>query len=298
MDREALRLFLEVATARSFSRAAASTHIPKQTVSRRIRELERALGYDLFHRTTRSVRLTEEGERFRLLAEEATDIFARMEHVREISSAPPRGVLRMHCDPLFGETFLSPALQSFLKRYPEIEVETSCSARRADLIAEGLDVAFRIGPLRDSSERVRPLGPARVRYCASPRYLDTHGRPQKPSDLSRHQCLALHYEGGGTQRWLFRKGRKDEWLSVSGRVRSNSFRLLYDAARADLGIVASPAFYCEADLRRERLESVLDDWLPDFGTINLVYPPQQMLPAKVRVFVDHVSEWFGKRPIP
>ena len=298
MNRDDITTFLELAKAESFTAAARRLRVPKQMVSRRIRAMERALGYDLFHRTTRSVRMTENGEAFRSLAEEADLVFERMHHLEDQAGGRPQGVLRIACDPLFGERFLSEVLWRFSKGHPGIELETFLSTRRVDLIPEGFDLAIRIGPLQDSTDRVRSLGPARVRYCASPRYLDLRGRPARPVDLRAHECLAPHYEGGGAQQWLFRKGSRDTWLSVGSRFRSNSFRVLYEAALAGFGIVASPAFYCRADLQRRRLESVLDSWLPDFGNINLVYPAQRVPTSKVRAFVDFASAWFAKHPIP
>lgn len=298
MDLNDLNLFARVAKAASFSAVADETGIPKQTVSRRIRLLEESLGCELFHRTTRRVSLTEAGERVVPLAEEAEGIVEEIKRIRDRTIALPSGLLRLNCDPLFGESFLAPLLNRFLSTYPEMRIETQLSTRRISLLDEGFDLAFRIGPLVDSSERVRPLGPARVRYVASSDYLARHGTPQKPSELNKHECLVLHYEGTGSQRWLFRKNRRDEWQSVQGRYRSNSFRCLYDAALDGHGIVASPAFYCEADVADGRLRTVLDTWLPDFGSINLVYPSQRQMSTKLRAFIDFAVDWFTRNPIP
>lgn len=298
MNQADILIFLETAKTQSFSGAARRLRIPKQTVSRRIRAMEAALGYELLFRTTRSVRLTEPGQRFRALAEEAAIVFDQMQNLDGQADDHPQGVLRIACEPLFGDSFLAEVLWRFSKRYPDIELETFFSTRQIDLIAERFDLAVRIGPLRDTTFKLKVLGPARVRYCATPEYLDRCGRPSRPADLKDHQCLALHYEGGSTQQWLFRQGSSDSVLTVSSRIRANSFRVLYRAAQAGLGIVAAPAFYCEEDLRRDKLEPVLDEWLPDFGNINLVYPSQGVVTAKVRAFVDFANQWFTLHPIP
>ena len=158
MNQDEIPTFLEPARAGSLTAAAGRLGVPKQTVSRRIRAMESQLGYELLYRTTRSVRLTEAGQRFRALAEEAAEVFTRMENLDDRERDQPRGVLRITCEPLFGESFLSEVLWRFSARNPEIELETFLSTRRVDLVAEGFDLAIRIGPLWDTTFKRKHLG--------------------------------------------------------------------------------------------------------------------------------------------
>ncbi|HSP77397.1 MAG TPA: LysR family transcriptional regulator [Myxococcaceae bacterium] len=292
---EDMRLFAAVAEERSFTRAGQRLGLPKQTVSRRIAELEEALGASLLQRTTRAMRLTEVGAAYASrcaelvrLAEEANGLVL---HSRE----EPRGTLRITADPHFGESFLSGLLLEYAQRHAEVQLEVLLTRRRVELVEEGFDVAFRIGRVEDSSLVALSLGPARIRYCASRAYLARHGTPSTPEELRQHECIALTSERG-PDRWPFLGPQGVRTLAVSGRLRFNSFALARQAVLAGLGIAIFPEFDCAAELQAGRLVSVLDDYVPDVGSIFLVYPRERYLSARVRTFVDLAVERLGQQP--
>jgi DNA-binding transcriptional LysR family regulator len=157
--------------------------------------------------------------------------------------------------------------------------------RRVDLVEEGFDVAFRVGRVDEPSLAATNLGPARVRYCASPAYLARRGTPTSPEELADHECILVASDGA-PMRWPFR-GRKGPMLiPVSGRLRFNSFAMAHAAALGGLGIAIFPEFACAEDLRNQRLVSVLDDQGVDAGAVWLVHPAHRYLTARVRTFIE------------
>jgi DNA-binding transcriptional LysR family regulator len=289
MTIEDMRLFAKVAEAKSFTIAARLLGVPKQTLSRRISDLERALEVRLLHRTTRRLHLTEIGAAY---ADRCAEIVRLAEEAnRAVTDAQqvPRGTLRVTADPVFGEAFLPALIVEFAKRWPEVHVEVVLTRRKVDLIEEGFDVAFRVGRVDDTALSGRRLGPARVRYCASPEYIASAGKPSSPADLGRHQCILVL--GGDTPaRWPFVDGKQESLVAVSGRLRFNSFAMAHAAALAGLGIAIFPEFACAEDIRLGRLVPVLDDWTGEVGAIWLLHPTRRYLTARVKAFVDLIAE--------
>jgi DNA-binding transcriptional LysR family regulator len=285
MRLEDMRLFAAVAAARSFTAAARALGIPKQTLSRRISELEADLGVRLLHRTTRRLHLTDVGAAY---AERCADI-ARLadEANRAVTEAAtkPRGLLRVTADPELGESFLGGIALDYARRYPDVELEILLTRRRVRLIEEGFDIALRVGWVDDTTLTATRLGPARVRYCASRDYLRRRGTPRTPADLADHDCLVLLADDV-PMRWPFRGRRGPDLHAVTGRLRFSSINLTRTAALAGLGIAIFPEFMCLADLRARRLLSVLDDWRIDAGAVWLVHPAGRYLAARVRAFAE------------
>jgi DNA-binding transcriptional LysR family regulator len=298
-----MRLFAKVAEAKSFTAAARRLGIPKQTLSRRIAELELALDVQLLHRTTRRLHLTEAGaayaERCAQLVRLADDAHRELTDSR----TTPRGELRITADPLFGDAFLPGLVTEYAARWPDVHVEVVLTRRKVDMIEEGFDIAFRIGNLEDPKLHATELGPARVRYCASPAYLRRRGPPRTPDDLREHDCILVVGHSGpdgrdaefDAVRWPFRGRKGPVLVPVSGRLRSNSFALAHTATLAGLGIAIFPEFACADDLRRRRLVSVLDDWRVDVGAVWLVHPRARFLTARVRMFVELAVERLAGR---
>lgn len=295
MKLEDMRLFARVAEARSFTAAARLLGVPKQTLSRRIAALEQALDVQLLHRTTRRLHLTEVGAAY---AERCAEIVRLAEDAnRAVTEAQeePRGVLRVTADPVFGEAFLAGLVVEYASRWPEVHVDVMLTRRRVDLAEEGFDVAFRVGRVDDPALTATNLGPARVRYCASPAYLARRGTPASPGDLRSHDCI-LVVSDGAPMRWPFRGPRGHELVPVAGRLRFNSFAMAHAAASSGLGIGIFPEFACAEDIRRRRLVAVLDDWVIDAGAVWLVHPTARFLTARVRAFVELVLARFLPRP--
>ncbi len=292
---EDMRVFAKVVETQSFTGAGRLLDMPKQTVSRRISELEAALGAQLLHRTTRRLHLTEAGEVYAARCAEVVRLAEEANSGAVADHAAPQGVLRVTADTVFGEAFLAALIAEYVGRYPDVRIEVMLTARRVELVEEGLDVAIRVGRLHDSYLTARRLCPAHVRYCASPGYVEARGLPKAPDDLRQHECITLAPDGGPV-RWPFKGPDGDIFVPVSGRVAVNNFALAQQAALLGLGITTFPAFACEDDIRAGRLVPVLDDWLADHGAVFVVFAGNRHLAPKIRAFVDLAVESFAKAP--
>lgn len=297
MDRlAAMEAFARVAEARSFSEAARRLRSSKSVISRHVAALEAELGARLFHRTTRSLTLTEVGRAYydrvgRILA----DIDEANQSVTVLQAAP-RGRLRVNAPMSFGFLHLAPAVPDFLARYPEVEVEMTMNDRYVDLVDEGFDVAVRIGRLGDSSLVARKLAPIRRAVCASPAYFDAHGVPETPTDLIRHSCLC-YSNVAATDEWRFSSPDGRPWpVEVKGRLRANNGDALRVAALAGAGLTYTPTFIIGRDLQAGSLVAVLGEFVPQDTAVHAVYPHSRHLSPKVRAFVDFLAERFGPRP--
>ncbi|WP_119678949.1 LysR family transcriptional regulator [Indioceanicola profundi] len=294
---EDLRLFTLVAEARSFTRAAEKLNLSKSAASRRIAELEEQLGARLFHRTTRSISLTQVGQGF---YQRISQILADLEDAeRSVTDehAAPRGVLKIAAPMSFGFRHLGGALCDFMSRYPEVEVDMELSDRFVDLVEEGYDLAVRIGRLKDSSLIARRICPARMVVCASPDYFKRRGRPGIPQDLTNHDCLI--YTGSQRDEWTFRaKPGSNELvhIKVNGRIKANNGDVLRQAAAGGCGIVIMPTFIVGEDLTAGRLAPCLLDHMVEPSAVHCVYPANRHLSPKVRAFVDFMTGRFG--PVP
>jgi DNA-binding transcriptional LysR family regulator len=297
MDRfAAMSAFARVAETRSFSEAARHLQTSKSVVSRQIMALEADLGARLFHRTTRSLTLTEAGQGYyervsRILA----DVDEANLSVSRLQTAP-RGRLRVNAPMSFGVRHLAPAIPDFLARHPEVELDVSMNDRFVDLVDEGFDVAVRIGRLTDSGLVARKLAPLRRIVCASPAYLATRGVPQTPGDLAGHDCLS-YSNMAVSDEWSFvGSDGKPMAVAVRGRLRVNNGDTLRIAALKGLGLVTQPTFIVGADLQAGTLVGVLTEYVAQDGAVYAVYPHARHLSPKVRAFVDFLAERFGPRP--
>jgi DNA-binding transcriptional LysR family regulator len=291
-----MRLFAAVAIAKSFTAAARELDMPKQTLSRRIAELEDAVGAQLVLRTTRRMQLTAAGQRYARKCLELVRIAEDANRSLDDEGLEPRGSLRVTADPLLGEAFLPAILNEFATRWPSVRLEILLTQRRVDLIEESFDIAFRIGRVDDVALRGRALGPARIRFCASPSYLRQRGRPKTPRDLADHDCIVVRADLGPTA-WPFRAERGGvRSVPVEGRYRCNSHVLAYKAVLGGLGIGVFPEFACVNDIQRRRLSSVLDDWRIDVGQVWLVHPAQRFANATVLKFIELAIARLGAAP--
>jgi DNA-binding transcriptional LysR family regulator len=291
---EDMWLFAQVAAARSFTAAARISGVPKQTLSRRVAALERELGVQLLHRTTRRLHLTDAGAAYAARCAEVVQLAAEANRAASDGQDVPRGTLRITADPVFGEAFLTDLVVDYARAWPEVRIDVALTRRRVDLLEEGFDVAFRVGHLDDALLSGQALGPARVRYCASPAYLARRGAPRVPEDLSAHDCLVV--SEGAPVRWPFRGAEGPRAVPVSGRLTVTSFSMARAAAVGGLGIAIFPEFACAEDVRHGRLVPVLDEWVIEVGSVWLVHAPRRSLAARVRVFTDLARERFARAP--
>lgn len=297
MDRlAALEAFVKVAETRSFSLAARRLKASKSAISRQVSALEAELGARLFHRTTRSLALTEAGARYlERVSRVLTDLAEADESVSAMQ-AVARGRLRVNAPMSFGFLHLAPALKEFCALYPQVELDLVMNDRFVDLVEEGFDVAVRIAALQDSSLVARRIAPIRLVVCASPDYVTQRGAPLTPRDLAGHDCL-LNSNIPGAQEWRFQNpGGKPFSVQVSGKLAINNGDALRVAALNGLGLTVLPTFIVGRDLQSGALLSLLSEYVPQELALHAVYPHPRHLSPKVRAFVDFIADRFGPRP--
>ena len=292
-DLNEMAIFVHVVEAGSFTGAAKNLGLPKSTVSRKITQLEERLGVRLIQRTTRSLRLTDTGNAYynqcaRILGEieEANIAVTRMQ-------STPTGTLRLTAPVLFGATVLSGLIAEYTEQHPQVSVDLVLSDQKLDLVQDGIDVAFRVGNLEDSSLIGRHLGDARSLLCASPDYIKQHGMPKHPENLAEHSLINL------TQWASWQLCGANEELynhNVKARIQVNDFASLYTLAMSGAGISPLPTLIAAPAIRAGSLVPVLQDWPFEASPIHALYPSNRHLSAKVRSFVDFVIE--SVRPTP
>ncbi|WP_428688471.1 LysR substrate-binding domain-containing protein [Roseibium sp.] len=294
MDKiETIRAFMAVAQENSFTAAGRRLGISTKLVSKYVRHLESELQTQLFNRTTRSVSLTDVGsaylERCRPVLEQLDELDSL---VRERQGALA-GPIRLTAPTGFGSTRLSQALAPFLRQHPDLELDMKLTDNRVALVEEGFDLAIRIGALRDSTLIARKLVDMPLVLCASPDYLEGHGRPQHPRALTTHVCLTDSNQLE-VNVWRFRSNDEEHVIRLNGAVQTNSPGALTQLAIGGLGITRSPFYAVEEALENGRLERVLPDYQTDVFAVYALYPPNRHLTRKVRALIDHLAGEFGR----
>jgi DNA-binding transcriptional LysR family regulator len=292
-----LHLLTVIAQAGSFTQAAQRLGLSKAAVSQRIAELERSVGLTLVQRTTRSLRLTDAGQR---LVDETSESFAQIARsvagVRDLAGQP-RGLVRLSAPVALGRQQVAPVLEAFFRRHPAVRVELELSDRLANLAHEGFDVAVRHTSAPPDNHVAWKLCESRTLLVASAGYLRRRGKPAHPSELAAHDCLP--YLRSGPALWWFEqrvRGSKDaERISVpvQGPLRANNSEVLRDAVLSGLGIAQVPDFSAVAPLRAGRLREVLPAWRPVgfFGdAIYAIRPWSPTTPRAVQLLVTHLRQ--------
>lgn len=291
MDKlQAMATFVRVVEARSFSKAAATLSMPRSSVTTLVKNLEAHLGAPLLRRSTRSLSLTEAGERYYASCQTIFAEIANAEsHVLPRGKAP-RGRVRADMPGVIGRAIVLPRLCEFEARYPDIELVLGLSDRPSDLIFEGIDCAIRTGTLVDSTLVARRLGELNWVTCASPRYLKQHGEPAAISELSDHRVI--NYVSNVTGRpleWRFRSGNKDVNMTMQSRFSVNETEAYLQCGLEGLGLIQLSEFVASAYLGSGRLKEVLVEARCSPVPISVVYPKNQITTA-VRTFVDWIVE--------
>ena len=292
-----MRVFTRVAAAGSLAAAGRALGLSQTMVTKHVDALEARLGVRLMQRSTRRLTLTEAGRSY---LDACGRILARIEEAEQEASAgqvEPRGLLRMNVPVPFGTRQIAPLLGAFIARHPQVSVELGLNDRLVDLIEEGWDLAVRIGVLRDSSLVARRLAPCRTVVCASPAYLEAHGRPRTVADLAGHNCLGYTLSDRlSASRWGF--GLDGVVVAnVTGSLRSNNGEALRVAALAGLGVIYQPSFLVSDDLRADRLVALpLDHETMAAGHVHAVFRPDRHLPPKSRAMIEFLAEQFGRDP--
>jgi len=290
MDRfHAIQVFVKVADCGGFAAAARELAMSPPTVTRAVAMLEDRLGTRLLVRTTRSVGLTESGERF---LRDGRRILLELEEAEETAAgsyAAPRGELRVTAPVLFGRMLVTPILADFLDRYPLLEAQTLFVDRVVNLIDEGLDVAIRIGDLPDSSLTAIHVGKIRRVVCASPEYINNNGLPRHPNDLSRHrliQSLAIE----SAREWKFLENGKRISVPLKPRLRINTNDAVIHLVVRGWGLSRLLSYQIAPDLAGGRVRIVLDAFELPPMPIHVLHQEGRMVSPKVRAFVDFMVE--------
>jgi DNA-binding transcriptional LysR family regulator len=287
-----MRAFIDVVEAEGFSAAGRKIGRSKALLSKYVRELEDELGALLLNRTTRQFSLTEAGHTYYKRAVEIVkEIDNLAETVRE-SSGDVRGRIKLSAPRTFADAAIGQSLIDFAKLHPEITLEIQLDDRFVDLVEEGFDLAVRITRLESSSLIARRLAPFGIKLCASPELIDTYGPVTRPQDLATRPCV-IDTNGRWLSNWPFVNDNGETTsVSVVGRIEVNSPEAARAAAVSGLGWAVLPDFIAAPDLASGRLVEALGDRIPRGGGIFAVYPHRRYLPAKVRVLVDFLVQWF------
>jgi DNA-binding transcriptional LysR family regulator len=290
MDRiDAMQAFVAVADLSGFAPAARKLGLSASAITRLIAGLEERLGARLLQRTTRSVTLTDVGERY---LERARRILSDVEEAEASAQAErtlPSGRLVVSAPLVFGRLHVSPMMSAYLKQYPAVSAELRLSDRMVNLVDEGVDVAVRIGHLADSSVVARSVGDMRQLVVASPRYLKKRGTPLKPSDLAQHAIIRFTGRSSLSE-WNFMENGRDVRVSHVSRYATNSADAAVSHAEQDGGLAMVLAYQAADAIKAGRLKIVLADFEPPPMPIQLVYPTSRLLSAKVRAFIDLIVE--------
>ncbi|MBC8745776.1 MULTISPECIES: LysR family transcriptional regulator [Paraburkholderia] len=292
MDRfEEMRVFVRIAERQSFTRAADDLQIPRATVTNLMKRLERRLGARLLERTTRTVRLTPDGEAH---YQRCVRLIADMEEAEgAFSNLAPKGLLRVNVQGTLARHFVVPALPAFLARFPDIELMIGEDDRLVDLVREGVDCVLRAGVLQDSSMVGRRVAQLRQVTVASPAYLVAYGEPADPAALSTHR--AVNYVSSATGKPVpleFRVDGRDTALVLPSAVSVSGAELYTGAAVAGLGIVQVPRYRVDGELAAGRLRVILADYPPPPMPVSVLYPQNRQLSSRVRVFAQWLREIF------
>ena len=288
-----MQAFCAVVEQGSFVGAARALEMSPALVSKYVSQLEAHLGARLLHRTTRAQSLTEAGEACFARARAILDDMGALEESLRQAQTRPCGRLRLAAPRVLGDDRLPPLMARFLALYPGIELELHLSDRLTDLVAEGFDLAIRIGALNASSLVARRLADWRIMVAAAPGYLARHGTPRVPGDLTGHVCIIDRNFAGGSV-WPFRVEGAPVQVQVRGRVTANSAGACRDLAVAGLGVVLSPEHVLKPALDSGAMVGLLDRFSADRSAIYAVYPDRRQLPAKTRALLDFLIEAFGE----
>ncbi len=287
---DGVEVFLSVAQHRSFRKAAAELGVTPSAVSQTVRVLEARIGAALFMRTTRSVGLTEAGERFLSRAKPAFEELVAAGEVARGLGQRPSGLLRLTVPRAVVPILLEPLIASFCQAYPEVEVEIAASKELIDLAAEGFDAGIRLGQFVDADMVAVPLTPPfRLVVVGNPDYFAAHGRPTDTDDLRQHACLRWRRSGGALAPWSFNINGQAIEIAVSGPLIASDFPTMLGAAVEGIGLAQLPEPMVAEGLRAASLVHVLEAYAPMLPGVFLCYPSRRQILPKLRAFIDHVK---------
>jgi DNA-binding transcriptional LysR family regulator len=292
MDLEGIAVFVKVLQVGSFSRAAKLLGMPNSTVSAKISALEKRLGVTLLQRTTRKLRATQAGEAYYQRSLRALEELQAAENELETGRVEPKGLLRLTAPVEIGHSLLPALIHAFLKNHTRMELEVVVTNRVLDLIVDGIDLAIRAGPLKDSSLIAKRFDLGYFGLWASPDYLMNHGAPRHPKELTEHNCLRFsRFKDDG---FRLTNGKENLKVRVTGTSTADDFETLRSLATLGEGLAFLPSFLCAEEAKQNDLVRVLPQWRGERVTVSLVYPAQRFVPPKVRAFIAVAEELLKK----
>ncbi len=293
MDRiDAIRLFVRLVERGSFSAVGREEGIGQPAVSKQIAALERHLGAQLVLRTSRRLAITDAGQAFYDAARQLVDDFDAVESSVGERQRSPRGLVRVNTAPAHGRLWITPRLPALFRRYPDLSVELSVSERNVDLVAQGIDLAIRHGPLADSSLTARRIGDTQLVLAASTAYLAEHGTPRKLADLDAHACVVFARDRE-RRPWMLRSGRETiPWLP-RGALLTGDAEHVRAAVLNGLGISQAPWWLLADQIRAGTVQILLPHLQNEPLPMHLVYPAGRRVPMRVRVVIDFLTELFA-----
>lgn len=282
--------FTEAARRGSFAGAARELGLTASAVAKAVGRLEEELHVRLFHRTTRRISLTPEGE---ALYARCRGVLHELEQVQALAAdlgQVPTGVLRVDCPITYGKLVVLPLLASLAIAHPQLQLDVRLSDRYADVVGEGLDAAVRVGHLEDSSLVARKVDVQRLGIYGAPSYLARHGRPRVPADLERHDCALFRLPSTGRNRpWQLEVDGRPVELQPRARYHVNDGEGLIALASEGVALVQTPDYMARASVERGELVEVLAEHRPAALPIAVVYPSGRHVPMRLRVFVEHFA---------
>ncbi len=290
LDLNEVAMFVQVARSGSFAEAARRLRMPTATVSRRIQQLEARLGTRLMQRSTRKLTLTSAGESFHERCGPAVEELIEAGQLHVADNAEPSGMVRVAAPAGFFRFFQMEWVEEFLAKHPLVRLDFVLSDLFVDLIADRIDVAFRGGPLQDSSHVIRRIFASHGDLIASPSYLATHGMPTDLEELREHECVVQSNTGGCVTWHLQDMNGMQKEVRVRGRFNSNAQEVLLKAACAGLGIAALPSVLTASDIAAGRLVRVLPQYTRAGHGLSVVYPSRHQRPLAVTAFADMALE--------
>lgn len=296
---QAMTVYVRVVETGSMTAAAFECEMSTTMVGNHLRALEQRLGVRLLNRTTRRQRLTEFGTAYYQRCLEVLGMVAESERLAEQAHDEPSGTLRITAPLTFGTEKLAPALSEFALLCPQVKLDVILTNRRPELLENGIDVAFRLGNMEQTSLIARPLLDYTLTMCASPIYLARRGNPLHPDDLRHHDCLSFAYPAGDDWHWVEKEWRLsgaegEVAVAVSGPLLINSSAAMHQAARTGMGIVMLPDALVDQDLKDGTLVAVMPDYLPSSRPMSLMYAQDRYRLPKLRSFVDFAMGKWGK----
>lgn len=293
---ERMRTFVRVAERGSLTAVARELGVGQSTVTRHLRELEEAVGAPLLSRTTRRVAVTEEGARYYAHCVQILRLVEQAADEARGARGAPAGTIRISCTAAFGVLHVSRLIFAFQDLYPDIGIDLGLTDERVDLVREGVDVALRLGPLADSSMKLRALGQSRRLLAASPDYLAARGRPAVPDDLSGHEGVRMSNVAGSETLVLRGPDGEHHAIPFRGRLRVDHGLAAREALIAGRGVAPAHRWLVDDLLAAGRLEAVLPDYAPPPVPLNMLIVPERAGVARVRLLVDFLAARIGEVP--